>query len=48
MKTTRLITATAVSAGLVFGVAGQAKEKHESPPKQNRYVNALQCESTQE
>jgi plastocyanin len=29
MKTTKLITAMAVSAGLAFGVAAQAKEKHE-------------------
>ena len=29
MKTTNLITAVAVSAGLTFGIAAQAKEKHE-------------------
>ena len=29
MKTKNLITAVAVSAGLAFGVAAQAKEKHE-------------------
>jgi plastocyanin len=29
MKTKNLITAVAVSAGLVFSVAAQAKEKHE-------------------
>ena len=29
MKTKNLITAVAVSAGLVLGVAAQAKEKHE-------------------
>ncbi|PYK69046.1 MAG: hypothetical protein DME45_04175 [Verrucomicrobia bacterium] len=29
MKMTNLVTAIAVSAGLTFGVAAQAKEKHE-------------------
>jgi len=29
MKTTKLVTAIALSAGLTFGAAAQAKEKHE-------------------
>src|SRR5919202_143460 len=29
MKTTKLLTAIAISAGLIFGAAAQAKEKHE-------------------
>jgi hypothetical protein len=29
MKTTKLVTAIALGAGLTFGVAAQAREKHE-------------------